>query len=102
MWYICILDAKQDASFEDIHLERERWIKEGKEKVFQEKCKVIKRYEVIGKSPLKIIFLIQTDDPSILNILTQHFGDTWDAVTYPVIQRNIPEAVKYDHTVIGG
>ncbi|MBI5187608.1 MAG: hypothetical protein HZA07_00825 [Nitrospirae bacterium] len=102
MWYISIFDAKENVSREEIRKEREEWIKKGKDKVFHQKCRTINRYEVIGRSPLKIIFVIETDDPYALIILSRHFGDGWNSVTYPMIQREIYEALEEDTTIIGG
>jgi hypothetical protein len=94
MWYLSIFDAKDNVTRKDIYRERSEWLKKGKEKIFQKKCKTIKRYEVLGSSPLKIVFVIETDDPTALNILTNHFGDAWNSVTYPIVQRGIAEALK--------
>ncbi len=96
MWYVSIFDAKENVTRKDIYRERAEWLKKGKEKIFQKKCKTIKRYEVIGSSPLKIFFVIETDDPTALNILSNHFGDAWNSMTYPTIQRGIAEALKED------
>ncbi|MEK6693229.1 MAG: hypothetical protein AABY44_07365 [Nitrospirota bacterium] len=102
MWYIMIFDAKEETTLKEIEREREEWIKEGRDKVFQQRCRTINRYEVVGLSPLKVIFVIDTDDPSALNLISRHFGDRWDSVTYPVIQRGIYEALEEDRTIIGG
>ncbi|MEW6096497.1 MAG: hypothetical protein AB1567_08235 [bacterium] len=102
MQYISIFDAKKDISLEEIEKEREEWIKKGKDKVFHKKCRNINRYEILGIFPLKIIFVIDTDDSSVLNLLTHHFGHGWNSVTYPVIQREIYEALEEDKSVIGG
>jgi hypothetical protein len=102
MWYIMIFDAKEETTLKEIENEREEWIKEGRDKVFQQRCKTIYRYEVIGLSPLRVIFVIDTDDPSALNLISRHFGDRWDSITYPVIQRGIYEALEEDRTIIGG
>ncbi len=96
MWYVAIFDAREHVTRKDIYRERAEWLKKGKEKTFQKKCKTIKRYEVIGSSPLRVFFVIETDDPTALNILSNHFGDAWVSETYPVIQRGIAEALKED------
>jgi hypothetical protein len=95
MWYVSIFDAKEDVMRNEIYHERAMWLK-NKEKVFQKKCKTIKRYEVIGSSPVKVFFLIETDDPRTLNILSNHFGDAWYSETFPVVERGIGEALKED------
>lgn len=102
MWYITIFDAKEDVSLKEIDREREEWIKKGRDKVFSQKCRTISRYEVAGISPLKVIFVIDTEDPSALNLITRHFGDKWYSVSYPIIQREIYEALEEDRTIIGG
>jgi len=102
MWYISVFDAKENVTRKDIYRERADWLKKGKEKMFQRKCKTINRYEVLGSSPLKIFFVIETEDSTALNILTNHFGDAWNSITYPIVHRGIAEALKQDTAVIGG
>jgi len=102
MWYVSIFDAKENTSQDEIKREREEWIRKGKDKVLQQRCKTINRYEIVGHYPLKIIFIIETDDPTALNLLSHHFGDAWNSVTFPVIQREIYEALEEDSTIIGG
>lgn len=102
MWYISVYDAKENLTRKELHRERTEWLKKGKEKMFQRRCKTINRYEVVGSSPLKIFFVIETDDPTALNILTSHFGDAWNSITYPIVRRGIAEALKQDSAVIGG
>lgn len=95
MWYVVKLDAKEDVSRKEIYFERSEWLKK-RAKLFLKKCKTLKRFEVAGISPLKVFFLIETDDPKTLNVLSNHFGDTWDSIVYPVIERGIAEALKED------
>ena len=102
MLFIAVFDAKEDITLEEINLEREEWLKKGRDRVFEGMCKCISRYEVAGASPLKIFFVIETDDPQALNVLSRHFGDLWYAEAYPVIQRGIVQALEEDSTIIGG
>ncbi len=97
MWYVVVLEAKEDVTRKEIYYERSEWLKK-RAKSFLKKCKTIKRFEVAGSSPVKVFFLIETDDPRTLNVLSNHFGDTWDCVIYPVIERGIAEALKEDLT----
>ncbi len=102
MLYLAIFDAKEDTTIEEINAEREEWIKKGKDKVFEKMCKSITRYEVTGTSPLKIFFVIETDNPNALNMLSHHFGDYWYSITYPAIRREIYEALEEDRTITAG
>lgn len=102
MLYISIFDAKENVSMKEINREREEWYKKGRDKTFQRMCQKIERYEFVGKSPLRIIFVIDTDDPHALNIMSHHFGDGWISATYPVLQREIYEAMEEDRSIIGG
>jgi hypothetical protein len=102
MWFISIFDAKENTSRKAINEERTEWIKTGMDKIFQQRCKTIKRYEVLGGSPMKIFFVIETEDPTALNILSNHFGDAWYSITYPMIEREIANALEEDRAVIGG
>lgn len=102
MLYMSIFDAKDNISMQEINRERDEWFKKEKDKVFQRMCKKIERYEIVGKFPLRIVFLIETDDPHALNILSRHFGEGWSSATYPVIKRELYEAMEEDRSIIGG
>lgn len=102
MLYIAIFDAKENISIDEINRERESWFKRGKDRAFQQMCKKIERYEVVGRFPLRIIFIIETDDPHALNLLSHHFGNGWVSNTYPVIKRELYEAMEEDRSIIGG
>ncbi|MFH1014798.1 MAG: hypothetical protein V1762_02620 [Nitrospirota bacterium] len=49
--------------------ERMEWLKKGRDRIFQQRCKAINRYEVLGISPLKIILVIETEDLKTLLII---------------------------------
>jgi len=102
MWYVSVFDAKETASRADLNHERAEWIKKDMDRVLKSRCKTVKRYEVLGSSPQKIFLVIETDDPTALNLLSVHFGDIWNSITYPVLDREIAEALEEDHSVIGG
>ncbi|MEK6672607.1 MAG: hypothetical protein AABY42_03925 [Nitrospirota bacterium] len=102
MWYISIFDAKENATQKDIERLREEWLNKGKDQELAKKCHSIERYEVLGKTPLKVFFIIETDNPNVLNILSRYFGDAWNCITYPITKREILEELKEDHTIIGG
>lgn len=102
MLYISIFDAKENVSINEIQQERDEWYKKGRDKIFQNMCRQIIRYEILGKSPLRIIFVIDTDDPQALNILSRHFGNGWTSTSYPAVQREMFEALEEDKHIIGG
>ncbi|MEC4675787.1 MAG: hypothetical protein VST72_02545 [Nitrospirota bacterium] len=102
MWYISTFEAKANTTSLEIKREREEWIRQEKDKAMMRKCRTVHRYEVLGKSPLKVFFIIETDEPGVLTLLSRHFGNAWDSASYPIIQREICEALEEDHTIIGG
>ena len=102
MLYISIFDAKESISIDEINREREEWYKKGRDKTFHQMCQKIERFEIVGKSPLRIIFVIETDNPRAINILSRHFGEGWISVTYPALQREMYEAMEEDKSIIGG
>lgn len=102
MWYISVFDAKESATREDIEKCREDWLNQGKDQDLAKKCHSIERFEVLGKNPLRVFIIIETDNPNTLNVLSRFFGDAWHSVTYPIAKREILEALKEDHTIIGG
>jgi hypothetical protein len=102
MIYVTIFDAKEGTTLDDINREREEWIRKGRDKVFEKMCGSLKRYEVAGMTPMRIVFVIETDDLSALNVISRHFGNHWDSVTYPVMERGIYEALEEDKTITCG
>lgn len=102
MIFIATFDAKEDISLEEINNEREEWIKKGRDKVFEKMCKSIERYEITGMIPMRIVFVIETEDASALNVISHHFGDHWDCVSYPAVKRGIFEALEEDRTITCG
>ncbi|GAB4388817.1 MAG: hypothetical protein Kow0025_10370 [Thermodesulfovibrionales bacterium] len=102
MLYMAVFDAREEVTLEEINREREEWVRKGRDRVFDGMCRSISRYEVAGSSPLKIFFVIDTDDAQALNVLSRHFGDLWYSVAYPVIHRGIVQALEEDSTIIGG
>jgi hypothetical protein len=83
MLYISIFDAKEEVSIDEINEEREEWYSKGRDKTFHKMCKRI-------------------NDPHALNMLSHHFGDRWLSVTYPILEREMYEAMEEDRTIIGG
>ncbi|HDK41631.1 MAG TPA: hypothetical protein ENG93_03100 [Nitrospirae bacterium] len=102
MLYISVFDAKDNIPIEEINRERDEWYQKGKDKTFQKMCERIRRYEIVGKSPMRIIFVVETNNPQSINILSHHFGEGWTSVTYPAVQREIHEALEEDKYIIGG
>lgn len=102
MLYLAVFDAREDTTLEEINREREEWIKKGRDKVFEKMCRSIQRYEATGLIPMKIFFVIDTDDPNALNVITHHFGDSWYSVCYPALHREIFEALEEDRTITCG
>ncbi|MDH4027574.1 MAG: hypothetical protein OEU95_01920 [Nitrospirota bacterium] len=102
MLYMAIFDAKEDTTMQDITREREEWFRMGKDKLFRELCHKIDRYEIVGKSPLRIIFIIDTDNPRALNMLSRHFGNEWISRSYPALHRELYDAMEEDKSIIGG
>lgn len=102
MLFISVFDAKPDTLFSEINRERVEWFEKGIDRIFEKRCKSVDRYEIVGSSPLKIIFMIETEDPGALNLLSHHFGDAWNSVTYPAIRRELREALQDDTAVVAG
>ena len=39
MWYVSIFDAKEGITRSEINRERMEWLKKGRDRIFQQKCK---------------------------------------------------------------
>lgn len=90
------LDAvvRPGKSGEEVRRKREEWINQGKEKLILEKCKSAQRFGVIGSSPQRVFWLIETEDESISKLISEHFGDVWEIKTYKVNPQSIGAVLK--------
>ena len=99
MRYIAVFNAKKEASEEDLQREWDSWIKEDLDELFHKGCTEFERFETFGDEPRKIFFMIDAEDKSIVDCLSQHFDTSWTPELYPV---HIAHPHLEDHTVIGG
>lgn len=100
--YMTVFDAKPQTTMEQILKERKGWVAAGKESALEKRCSSIQRFETIGKSPLRVVFIIDTDDPLALTELSMHFGDAWDSITHPIVERKVSEILTEDTAVTYG
>lgn len=94
MWLWIAAIVKPGRTSEDVVRKRKEWVEQGKENLLKAKCKSAQRYVVLGASPPQVFWLVETEDPSILNLLTEHFGDVWELHTHLVAPQAIAEVVK--------
>ena len=99
MRYIAVFNAKQGISDEDLQQEWDAWVNEDLDELLHHGCAEFERFETVGNTPRKIFFMIDADDPFVVECLSQHFDTLWTPELYPV---QIAHPHLDDHTVIGG
>lgn len=92
MVFVVIGDAKPGISLEQIKANRQAYIEWERRSPYAGKYQTLARYEVVGASPKKTFWVMQTDDPAVIHGLVEFFADVWNIQACPVVQRNIVEA----------
>ena len=89
MWIWLDATIKSDATAQQIKDLRREWIRQGKDRKVAERCGSAWRYVVEGQTPSQVFWLVETDDPSVIDIFREHFGGLWDLTVHKVT----PEAL---------
>jgi hypothetical protein len=94
MWYWLTATAKAHATPETISAKRHLWVKSGQDGQLAARCRSAKRYVVEGASPPTVFWLVETEDPDAVGLITAHFGDLWDIAVREVTLQAVTQAVK--------
>jgi len=76
-----------------IAAKRHQWMTQGKEQELAKRCRVAQRYVVEGASPPKVFWLLDTDAPDAVKLITDHFGDLWDIEVFRVMPQALSQVV---------
>ena len=91
MWLWLTATAKTHATPQTIAAKRHQWLSQGKDQQLQARCRSAQRYVVEPSSPLRVFWLLETDDPTAVQLITEHFGDLWEIEVCQVS----PQAIGY-------
>jgi hypothetical protein len=78
MWVWVNATPKAHATPEAIAERRQLWVGQGRDDALKARCRFVQRYVAEQRSPLRVLWLLDTDDPGAVRLLTDHFGDLWD------------------------
>ena len=93
MWFWIMAQAKDGADQDAIVAKRKQWVSQGKDQQVRKLCRTAQRYVIVGESPVQIFWLLDTDDPGVVQLMTDHFGDLWNLEARVVLPQHIPDAV---------
>jgi len=93
MWLWVMAQAKDGVALEAITAKRKQWVSQGKDQQVRKLCRTAQRYVVVGSAPTQVFWLLETEDPSVVQIITEHFGELWTIDTHVVMPQPIAEAV---------
>ena len=93
MIFVVVGEARPGATLEQIQANRRAYVEWEQRSPYAGKYQTIARYEVMGASPKKTIWVMQADDPAVIHGLVEFFADVWNIQAYPVVQRSVGEAV---------
>lgn len=94
MWFWVMAQAKETVGPEAIAAKRKQWVTQGKDQQLRQRCRTAQRYVVVGSAPARVFWLIETEEPSIVHLITEHFGELWAIDTRVVLPQPVAEAVK--------
>jgi len=94
MWFWMMAQAKEEVSQEAITTKRKQWVSQEKDQQVRKLCRTAQRYVVVGSAPTQVFWLLEADDPSVVQLITEHFGELWTIDTHVVLPQPIAEAVK--------
>ena len=91
MWFWVMAQAKEGAAAEVITAKRKQWVSQGKDQQLTRLCRTAQRYVVAGSSPAQVFWLLETENPNALQLITEHFGELWTIDAHPVIPQSLAE-----------
>jgi hypothetical protein len=94
MLFVVIGDAKPKATLYEIKENRQAFVEWEQSSPYAGRYETIARYELVGASPKKTFWLMESDDPAIIHSLVEFFSDVWNITAYPVVQRDITQATS--------
>lgn len=94
MWIWIDAGVRPGKNEQDVKARREGWIGQGKDKLLLERCKSAQRFGILGSSPQRVFWIIETEDEGTPKLISEHFGDVWDIKTYKIIPQSIAEVLK--------
>ena len=89
MWLWLSAIAKPHATPQTIAAKRHQWLAQGKDRQLRERCRSAQRYVVEVSTPPRVLWLLDTDDPEVATLITEHFGDLWEIA----VSRVTPQAI---------
>src|SRR3989338_1234303 len=92
MWLWLEATAKSHATPAVIAAKRHQWVSQGKDGELAKRCRSAKRYVVDGAAPPKVFWLLDTDAPDAVTLITDHFGDLWDIEVLRVTPQSVAQA----------
>ena len=94
MWLWLIATAKAHATPDVIAAKRHQWVAQGKDRELTARCRIAQRYVVEGATPPKVFWLLDTDAPETVELITEHFGDLWSIEVMPVTPQHLSQATS--------
>ena len=92
MWMWLVATAKAHATPAVIDAKRHQWVSQGKDQELVKRCRSAQRYVVEGSSSPKVFWLLDTDAPDAVKLITDHFGDLWTIEVFQVTPQAIAQA----------
>ena len=89
MWLWLSATAKAHAVPATIAAKRHQWLTQGKDQQLKSRCRTSQRYVVEGHTPPQVFWLLETDDPDAVKLVTDHFGDLWEIEVHRVTPQTI-------------
>lgn len=89
MWLWLVATAKAHAVPATIAAKRHQWMAQGKDRELKTRCRSAQRYVVEGSASPQVFWLLDTDDPEVVKLITDHFGDLWEIAVHRVTPKSV-------------
>ena len=90
MWCLTAT-AKPHATPQTIAAKRHQWLSQGKDRLLRARCRSAQRFVAEHGAPLRVWWLLDTDDQTAVGLITEHFGDLWEIDVCQVTPQAISE-----------
>ena len=87
-------ELKSGVSQREVLSWRKSWVVRGRERQLKEICKSAQRLVVAGSSPQRVLWLLETDDPAAVEIISNHFGEIWELESSLVLPQSVTQASR--------
>ncbi len=94
MLLVVVGEARPGSTLRQINENRQAFVEWEQASPYAGKYRTVARYELVGASPKKTFWVMESEDPQVIHGLVEFFADVWHITAYPVVQRGITDSIS--------